>query len=60
MGKVLVIDDQRNMRTTLAMMLRSNGFEVDEAETEKLAKNSAQRAHTTLSLRIFEWATLTA
>src|SRR5665811_1042268 len=31
MGKVLVIDDQRNMRTTLAMMLRSNGFEVDEA-----------------------------
>jgi len=30
-GKVLVVDDQRNMRTTLAMMLRGNGFEVDEA-----------------------------
>ncbi len=32
MGKILVVDDQRNMRTTLAMMLRGNGFEVDEAE----------------------------
>ena len=31
MGKILVVDDQRNMRTTLAMMLRGGGFEVDEA-----------------------------
>ncbi|MEB2323714.1 MAG: sigma-54 dependent transcriptional regulator [Sorangiineae bacterium] len=31
MGKILVVDDQRNMRTTLAMMLRGSGFEVDEA-----------------------------
>jgi two-component system response regulator HydG len=31
-GKILVVDDQRNMRTTLAMMLRSAGYEVDEAE----------------------------
>lgn len=31
MGKLLVVDDQRNMRTTLAMMLRGHGFDVDEA-----------------------------
>ena len=31
MGKILVVDDQRNMRTTLAMMLRGAGQEVDEA-----------------------------
>lgn len=29
--KILVVDDQRNMRTTLALMLRDAGFEVDEA-----------------------------
>src|SRR6476620_6480957 len=32
MAKLLVVDDQRNMRTTLAMMLRGAGFEVDEAQ----------------------------
>src|SRR5688500_8791893 len=32
MAKVLVVDDQRNMRTTLAMMLRSAGHDVEEAE----------------------------
>ena len=31
MAKILVVDDQRNMRTTLAMMLRGSGHEVDEA-----------------------------
>jgi len=31
LGKILVVDDQRNMRTTLALMLRSAGYEVDEA-----------------------------
>jgi two-component system response regulator HydG len=31
MAKILVVDDQRNMRTTLAMMLRGAGHEVDEA-----------------------------
>jgi two-component system response regulator HydG len=30
-GKILVVDDQRNMRTTLAMMLRGAGYIVDEA-----------------------------
>ncbi|MEM1029024.1 MAG: sigma-54 dependent transcriptional regulator [Myxococcota bacterium] len=32
MEKILVIDDQRNMRTTLAIMLRSAGYDVEEAE----------------------------
>ncbi|MBI5534740.1 MAG: sigma-54-dependent Fis family transcriptional regulator [Deltaproteobacteria bacterium] len=31
MAKILVVDDQRNMRTTLAMMLRGSSYEVDEA-----------------------------
>jgi two-component system response regulator HydG len=31
MPKILVVDDQRNMRTTLAMMLKGAGYEVDEA-----------------------------
>ena len=31
MPKILVVDDQRNMRTTLAMMLRGAEYEVDEA-----------------------------
>jgi two-component system response regulator HydG len=31
LGKILVVDDQRNMRTTLALMLRSAGYDVDEA-----------------------------
>ncbi len=32
MARILVVDDQRNMRTTLSMMLRSSGHEVAEAE----------------------------
>lgn len=31
MSKILVVDDQKNMRTTLAMMLRGAGYEVEEA-----------------------------
>ena len=31
MEKILVVDDQRNMRTTLAIMLRGAGYQVDEA-----------------------------
>jgi two-component system response regulator HydG len=32
MAKILIVDDQRNMRTTLAMMLRGLSFEVEEAQ----------------------------
>src|SRR6187399_3305309 len=38
MGKILVVDDQRNMRTTLAMMLRGTGYEVDEAADGALGR----------------------
>jgi two-component system response regulator HydG len=31
MPKILIVDDQRNMRTTLAMMLRGASYEVEEA-----------------------------
>ncbi len=31
MSKVLIVDDQRNMRTTLCMMLRGAGYDVEEA-----------------------------
>ena len=30
-ARILVVDDQRNMRATLAMMLRAAGFDVEEA-----------------------------
>lgn len=33
--RILVVDDQRNMRTTLSMLLRGAGYEVDEAEDGK-------------------------
>ncbi len=36
MPKILIVDDQRNMRTTLAMMLRGAGYEVDEAPDGEL------------------------
>jgi two-component system response regulator HydG len=40
MGKILVVDDQRNMRTTLAMMLRGAGYEVDEAASGEQGRES--------------------
>ena len=36
MPKILIVDDQRNMRTTLAMMLRGASYEVDEAADGEL------------------------
>ena len=32
-GLILVVDDQRNMRATTALLLRSEGFVVDECGT---------------------------
>ena len=37
MAKILVVDDQRNMRTTLAMMLRGADHDVEEAEDGDVA-----------------------
>ena len=37
MAKLLVVDDQRNMRTTLALMLRGPGHEVDVADSGEAA-----------------------
>jgi two-component system response regulator HydG len=42
MPKLLVVDDQRNMRTTLVMMLRSSGYDVDEAEHGEAAVERLQ------------------
>ena len=46
MEKILVVDDQRNMRTTLAIMLRGAGYVVDEAaDGEKGAELGAAGAY---------------
>ena len=36
-GRILVVDDQRNMRATTAMLLRADGYEVGEAESGEQA-----------------------
>ena len=57
MGKILVVDDQRNMRTTLAMMLRGAGYEVDEAaDGDAGTRARRRRAPTTWSSPICAWA----
>ena len=43
MAKILVVDDQRNMRTTLSLMLSSAGHEVDEAENGEIACRMIER-----------------
>ena len=49
MAKLLIVDDQRNMRTTLAMMLRGAGFEVDEAQSgEEGAERGSSGAYDVL------------
>src|SRR3954463_894411 len=35
--RILIVDDQRNMRTTTALVLRQQGYEVDEAESGEAA-----------------------
>src|ERR1700736_318993 len=46
MAKILIVDDQRNMRTTLAMMLRGSAYEVDEAaDGEQGAERGATGAY---------------
>ena len=37
MPKILVVDDQRNMRTTLALMLRDVGYDVEDAADGEIA-----------------------
>ena len=46
MAKILIVDDQRNMRTTLAMMLRGASYEVDEAADGEQGQTEAQPART--------------
>jgi two-component system response regulator HydG len=36
-ARILIVDDQRNMRTTTAMVLRQEGYEVSEAESGEAA-----------------------
>ncbi len=42
-GKVLVVDDQKNMRTTTAIVLRQAGYSVEEAEDGGSALQRVQR-----------------
>jgi two-component system response regulator HydG len=37
MARVLVVDDQRNMRTTLSLMLRDAGYDVEDAADGEMA-----------------------
>jgi two-component system response regulator HydG len=42
MPKVLIVDDQRNMRTTLSLMLRGAGYDVDEAADGSEARDRVE------------------
>ncbi len=62
-GHILVVDDQRNMRTTTALVLRTEGYTVSEAATgqealEFLAKNSVDVLLTDLKMEPMDGLTL--
>ncbi len=49
-GRILVVDDQRNMRATTAMLLRAEGFSVEEAGSGEEALGLLAKAPTDLML----------
>ena len=52
LGKILVVDDQRSMRATLSMLLRSNGYEVDEADSGETGQEMGAAGAYDLVLRL--------
>jgi two-component system response regulator HydG len=62
-GRVLVVDDQRNMRATTALLLRAEGFEVSEAGSgeealDALAKQPFEVMLTDLKMEPMDGLTL--
>ena len=50
MPRVLVIDDQSDVRTMISLVLRINQFEIVEAATAKAALKSFEEAHFDLAI----------
>ncbi|MBN1207913.1 MAG: sigma-54-dependent Fis family transcriptional regulator [Myxococcaceae bacterium] len=62
-GRILVVDDQRNMRTTTALVLRTEGYTVSEAATgqealDLLTSNSVDVLLTDLKMEPMDGLTL--